>query len=91
MMLPATPSLCINSNPHDLLLDRRPMYGPMDMHGYVDTEWSIFSIKQQAMGGGTMMLAGGVVGYKAGLLPPVVMSLTEATFMEVAVMGRIYL
>ena len=37
------------------------------------------------------MVAGEAVGYKAGLLPTVAMSLTEAEYMEAAVMGRMYL
>ena len=37
------------------------------------------------------MVAGGAVGYKAGLLPTVAMSLTEAEYMEAAVMGRMHL
>ena len=39
------------------------------------------------------MVAGGTgaVGYKAGLLPTVAMSSTEAECMETAVMGRMYL
>ena len=36
------------------------------------------------------MVAGGAVGYKAGVLPTVAMSSTEAEYMEAAVMGRLY-
>ena len=43
------------------------------------------------MGVGNLMVTGGAVGYKAGLLPTVVMSSTEAEYMEAAVMGRMYL
>ena len=37
------------------------------------------------------MLVGGAVGFRAGLLPTVAMTSTEAKFMEAAVMGRMYL
>ena len=37
------------------------------------------------------MVAGGTVGFKAGLLPTVAMSSTEAEYMEAAVMWRMYL
>ena len=43
------------------------------------------------MGGAALVLAGGVVGYKAMLQPTVAMSSTEAEFMEAAVMGRMML
>ena len=43
------------------------------------------------MGGGNLIVAGGTVGYKAGLLPTVAMSSTEAEYMETVVMGRMYL
>ena len=44
-----------------------------------------------SMGGGTIMLAGGTVGYKANLMPTVAMSSMEAEFMEVAIVGRMVL
>jgi hypothetical protein len=73
------------------LMDGRPMHGPTDMHGYMDAEWATCPITRRSMGGGNVMLAGGVVGYKAGLLPTVAMSSTESEFMEAAVMGRMFL
>jgi hypothetical protein len=48
-------------------------------------------ITRKSMGGGNVMLAGGTAGYRAGLLPTVAMSSTEAEFMEAAVMGRMYI
>ena len=43
------------------------------------------------MSGGVILIAGGAVGWKAQLLPIVAMSLTEAEYMEAAVMGRMML
>ena len=67
------------------------MHGPTEMHGYMDVEWATCPITSRSMGGGNMRLAGGVVGYKAGLLPTVAMSSTEAAFVEAVVMGGIFL
>ena len=43
------------------------------------------------MGGGTIMITGGAVGWKANLLPTVAMSSTKAEFMKAAIMGRMML
>ena len=75
---------------HDLLHDGRPIQCPTEMHGYMDAEWATCPITRRSMSGGNLMVAGGAVGYKAGLLPTVVMSSTEAEYMEAAVMGRIW-
>jgi hypothetical protein len=76
---------------HDLMLDDRPVHQPLDMYSYMDAEWATCPLTRRSMGGGTIMLAGGAVGYKANLLPTVAMSSTEAEFMEAAVMGRMML
>ena len=91
MMLPTVPPPKINSNMHDLLLDIWPVHGPTAMHGYMDAEWATCPITLCTMGGGNMMVAGGAVGYKAGLLPTVAMASTETEYMEAVVMGRMYL
>jgi len=38
--LPAKPPPSINSKVHDLLLDGRPVYGPLELHRYVDSDWA---------------------------------------------------
>ena len=76
---------------HNLLLDGWPMYGPTEKHKYIDAEWATCPIVLCSMRGGNEMLAEVTVGCKAGLLPIVVMSSTEAEFMEVVVMGRMFL
>ena len=38
--LPAVDPPTINSNAHDLLLDGRPSHGPLDLHGYMDSDWA---------------------------------------------------
>jgi hypothetical protein len=91
VMLPTLPPPKINSNMHDLLLDGRPIHGPTEMHGYMDAEWATCPITRRSMGGGNLIVAGGTVGFKAGLLPTIAMSSTEAEYMEAAVMGRMYL
>ena len=61
------------------------------MHKYIDVEWAACPITWRSMKGGNVMLAEGTVGCKVGLLPIVVMSSTEAEFMELVVMGRMFL
>jgi hypothetical protein len=73
------------------MMDVRPMHQPLDMYSFMDAEWATCPLTRRLMGGGSIMLAGGVVGYKANLLWTVAMSSTEAEFMEAAVMGRMML
>jgi hypothetical protein len=90
-MLPAVPSPRSNINMNNLLLDCRPVRGPTEMHGYKDAEWAMCPIMRWSMGDGNLMVAGGTVGYKAGLLPTLAMLFTEAMYMEAAAMGCRYL
>jgi hypothetical protein len=89
--LPAVPPPQINSNLHDLMMDGRPTHHPLDMYSYMDAEWATCPLTRRSMGGGTIMIAGGAVGWKANLLPTVAMSSTEAEFMEAAIIGRMML
>ena len=81
----------VTINAHDLMLDGRPNHGALRMFGYTDSEWATCPRTRRSMGGAALVLAGGVVGYKAMLQPTVAMSSTEAEFMEAAVMGRMML
>ena len=65
--LPAKPPPSINSKVHDLLLDGRPVYGPMELYGYVDSDWAACPKTRRSLTGGAVRLAGGTVGYKTKL------------------------
>ena len=56
--LPEGPLPNINSNAHDLLMDGRPNHAPLDMYGYMDSEWATCPKTRRSMGGGALMLAG---------------------------------
>ena len=61
----------IKSTAHDLLLDGRPIYGPKDLHGYVDSDWAACPKTRRSLTGGAVRLAGGSVGYKTKLQPTI--------------------
>ena len=61
------------------------------MYDFMDAEWATCPVTRRSMGGNTIMLAGGAVGWKVNLLPTVAMSSTEAEFMETSVAGRMML
>ena len=57
----------------------------------MNAEWATCPITRRSMGGVNVFAVGGTVGFNAGLLPTVAMSSTQAEYMELAVMGRMYL
>ena len=91
MYLKDAPPPDIKSNVHDLLLDGRPHHGPLNMHGYMGSEWATCPLTRRSVGGRLLMLARGTVGYKMGLHPKVAMSSLEAEVMQAVVFGQIVL
>ena len=91
LSLPPAPPPHINSNMHDLLLDGCLHHGPLNIHSFMDAEWETCLLTQCSMGGGTIMLVGGAIGYKANVMPTMAMSSTETEFMEADIVGRIVL
>ena len=57
MYLKDAPLPDIKSNAHDLLLDGRPHHGPLNMHGYMDSEWATCPLMRRSVGGRLLMLA----------------------------------
>ena len=81
-MLTISPPHINSTNIHDIMLDGQPLYGPRDIRGVTDAEWgTLCLITRQFMRRSCVMMTGGVVGYKANMMPTVVMSLTKLDFM----------
>ena len=57
MYLKDAPPPDIKSNAHDLLLDGRPHHGPLNMHGYMDSEWATCPLTRRSVGSRLLMLA----------------------------------
>ncbi len=70
----------IRSNVHDLLFDRRPSHDPLELHGFVDSNWAACPQTCRSFAGTCLCLAGGCVAYKTQLLPTVALSSTEAEY-----------
>jgi hypothetical protein len=81
----------IKSTANDLLLDGRPIYGPKELHGYVDSDWAACPKTRRSLTGGAVRLAGGSVGYKTKLQPTIAQSSTEAEFMGASDFGKVIL
>ena len=89
--LPVFPPPAIRSHLHDLLLDGRPHHTPMELHGFVDSDWAACPQTRRSFAGTCLRLAGGCVGYKTQLLPTVSQSSTEGEFMAACSAGRMIL
>ena len=57
-LLPDHPLPRVNSNAHDLLADGRPRHEPLQLHGYVDSEWAACPRTRRSFGGEVLRLAG---------------------------------
>ena len=81
----------IKSSAHDILLDGRPVHGPFDVHGGMDSDWATCQETRRSMGGGGLRLAGGSVAYKTNLMKTIAQSSTEGEYMEAADIGKMAL
>ena len=79
------------SNPHDVLLDTRPIHDALDVHGFVDLDWATCPRTRRSLTGICFHLAGGTVAYKTKLQPTIAQSSTEAEFMGALDFGKILL
>jgi hypothetical protein len=89
--LPAVSLPTIHSNVHDLLLDGRPSHEPLELHGFVDSNWAACPQTCHSFTGTCLCLAGGCVAYKTQLLPTVALSSTEAEYMGACNSGKMIL
>jgi hypothetical protein len=80
----------VQSNVHNLLMDGRPSHNPLDLHGFVDSDWAA-CLQMQRSFAGTLCLAGGCIAYKTQLLPTVALSSTEAEYMGACNSGKMTL
>jgi hypothetical protein len=87
---PEGPLPKINSNEHDLLLDKRPEYNADVLHAYTDSDWAS-CVKTRRFEGSCIRLAGGTIAYKSKFQPTVAGSLTEAEFMSAYDTGKMRL
>ena len=88
MDLPDVPPPRIQSNEHDLLHDGRPTHGPLEYHGYMDSDWAACPKTRRSMGGDDHRLAGGTIAYKTSLMKTIAQSSTEGEFMEATDFGK---
>ena len=68
LTLPKADHPILNCNLHDLRMDGRPYHQPLDLHGYMDSEWATYPLTCRSMGGACVRLSGGTVAYKVNLL-----------------------
>jgi hypothetical protein len=59
---------------HNLLMDGCPSHNPLDLHGFVDSDWAACLQMQHSFAGTCLCLAGGCIAYKTQLLPTVALS-----------------
>lgn len=68
------------SAPHDLLSENRPVHSPLQVHGFVDSDWASCPKTRRSLTGVCLRLAGGTIAYKTKLQPTIAQSKTEAEF-----------
>jgi hypothetical protein len=88
---PAVSLLMIHSNVHDLLLDGCHFHEPLELHGFVDSNWAACPQTCRSFTGTCLCLAGGCVTYKTQLLPTVALSSTEAEYVGACNSGKMKL
>ena len=54
LALPEVEPPSIDSNFHDLLLDKRPSHNPLQLYAHMDSDWAACPITRRSMGGGVM-------------------------------------
>ena len=89
--LPAVSPPVVRSNVHDLLFDRCPSLDPLELHGFVNSDWAACPQTCRSFAGTCLCLAGGCIGYKTQLLPTVALSSTEAEYMGACNSGKMIL
>jgi hypothetical protein len=89
--LPAVSPPAVRSNVHNLLFDARPSHDPLELHGFVDSNWAACPQTCQSFAGTCLCLAGGCVAYKTQLIPTVALSSTEAEYMGTCNSGKMIL
>jgi hypothetical protein len=89
--LPAVSLPTIHSNIHGLLLDGCPSHEPLELHGFVDSDWAACPQTHHSFTGTCLCLAGGCIAYKPQLLPNVALSSTEAEYMGACNSGKMIL
>ena len=69
----------------------RPTHMTIEMHAYVDLDWSICLRTRRSYMGIIVQMAGGTIAYKTKLQPTVALSSTEAEFMAACDAGKMVL
>jgi len=88
---PEGPLPKINSNKHDLLMEKHPEYDAHVLHAYADSDWASCVKTHASFGGSCIRLAGGTIAYKSKFHPTVAGSSTEAEFMAAYDTGKMIL
>jgi len=88
---PEGPLPKINSNKHDLLMEKCPEYDAHVLHAYADSDWASCVKTRRSFGGSCIRLAGGTIAYKSNFHPTVAGSSTEAKFMAAYDTGKMIL
>ena len=88
---PEGPLPKINSNKHDLLLEKRSEYDAHVLHAYANSAWASCIKTRGSFGGSCIRLAGGTIAYKSKFHPTVAGSSTEAEFMAAYDTGKMIL
>ena len=88
---PEGPLPKINSNKHDLLLEKRLEYDANILHAYTDSDWASCVKMLRSFGGSCIRLTGGTIAYKSKFQPTVAGSSTEAEFMAAHDTGKMIL
>ena len=73
------------------ILSKRPHHSPMDVHGYVDSDWATCPRTRRSLTGICVRLAGGTIAYKTKLQSTIAQSSTEAEFMGASDFGKLIL
>ncbi len=83
------PAVC--SNVHNLLFDGCPSHDPLELHGFVNSNWATCPQTCRSFAVTCLCLAGGCIAYETQLLPTVVLSFTEAEYMGACNSGKMVL
>jgi hypothetical protein len=70
---------------------QRPEFGPLEAHGYTDSDWATCPNTRRSLTGIGVKFAGGIIAYKTKLQPTIALSSTEAEFMAACDAGKMML